>query len=182
MIIIMSFDIVDFLVENAVKRRLSDQGAYLFHQDDVVESVYVIEGGSAELVRYQKDGAQIVLQRAADRSILAEASIYSETYHCDGIVTSSAMVFSLPKSTFLKLIDENNTISNLWARHLAVEVQSARFRSEILGRKTVSDRLDGWLAWRNNNLPLKGQWKSIAEQIGVSPEALYRELAKRRNG
>jgi hypothetical protein len=29
-------------------------------------------------------------------------------------------------------------------------------------------------------LPPKGEWKSVAEQIGVSPEALYRELSRRR--
>jgi hypothetical protein len=29
-------------------------------------------------------------------------------------------------------------------------------------------------------LPSKGEWKALAEDIGVSPEALYRELSKRR--
>jgi hypothetical protein len=28
--------------------------------------------------------------------------------------------------------------------------------------------------------PEKGDWKLVASQIGVSPEALYREIAKRR--
>jgi len=29
-------------------------------------------------------------------------------------------------------------------------------------------------------LPAKGEWRSLAAAIGTSPEALYRELARRR--
>jgi hypothetical protein len=45
--------------------------------------------------------------------------------------------------------------------------------------RTVSERFDFWLAWNEGCLPEKGLWKNIAEEIGVSPEALYRELAVR---
>jgi hypothetical protein len=50
-----------------------------------------------------------------------------------------------------------------------------------LSLKTVAERLEGWLIWRGGGLPPKGAWKDIAAEIGVSPEALYRELAKRRS-
>ena len=43
----------------------------------------------------------------------------------------------------------------------------------------VSARLDAWLAW-HGELPPRGDWKQLADQIGVSPEALYREMARRR--
>jgi CRP/FNR family transcriptional regulator, dissimilatory nitrate respiration regulator len=58
-------------------------------------------------------------------------------------------------------------------------VQSARLRAEVLALKTVTARLDAWIAW-NGPLPGKGKWMTIAGEIGVSPEALYREIAKRR--
>jgi hypothetical protein len=43
----------------------------------------------------------------------------------------------------------------------------------------VAARLDAWLAW-NNALPEKVERRRIADEIGVSPEALYRQLGKRR--
>ncbi len=86
-----------------------------------------------------------------------------------------------PKAVFLKRLQADDALSDQWAAHLARTVQAARYRSEILARKTVADRLDGWLAWQGDALPAKGQWKSIAAEIGVSPEAFYRELAKRRS-
>lgn len=36
------------------------------------------------------------------------------------------------------------------------------------------------MSLHDSGLPAKGEWKSVAQQIGVSPEALYREIARRR--
>ena len=36
------------------------------------------------------------------------------------------------------------------------------------------------MGWNGEGLPAKGTWKTVANEIGTSPEALYRELAKRR--
>ncbi len=182
MIGIMSDDLVEYLIARSVIQRKLDQGTYLFCQGDPVRSVFVIEEGLIVLTRHQRSGTSIVLQRATGRTILAEASLYSEAYHCDAIIELPSSVFELPKAAFLKHLQKNERLSNLWAAHLAREVQSARYRSEILSLKTVAERLDGWLAWHGSKLPSKGQWKTIAVQIGVSPEALYRELARRRSG
>ncbi|MEH6476704.1 MAG: Crp/Fnr family transcriptional regulator [Sneathiella sp.] len=173
---------IDRLVAKSNKSQLIDPGSYLFHEGDRVDAIYIVLDGMIELVRYQQDGTSITLQRAASQSILAEASIYSELYHCDAIAKLPSRVFMLPKVTFLTLLQQDKDLSNSWAARLAREVQTARSQIEILSRKTVSERLDGWLAWKGAELPSKGAWKGIADQIGVSPEALYREIAKRRQG
>jgi hypothetical protein len=67
------------------------------------------------------------------------------------------------------------------ARSFAREVQIARFRAEILSIRRLSDRLDAWLDLNGGVLPEKGRWLSLAGDLAVAPEALYRELAKRRN-
>ena len=181
MIKIMSQIFVEQLIMRADKQRILDKDTYLFHQGDPVSSVFVVEEGFVELTRYQQDGTSIVLQRATSQTILAEASVYSSTYHCDGIAKLPTRVVALSKDVFLKQLVKDEAFSRLWSEHLAREVQSARLRSEILSRKTVSERLDGWLTWYENKLPPKGQWKSVAVQIGVTHEALYRELATRRS-
>lgn len=180
MIMIMSEDFVDKFIAITDQRRKLVQGTHLFYQGDRVKTVFVVENGLVELTRHQIDGASIVLQRASSKTVLAEASVYSDNYHCDAVVALSASIYELPKGAFLKRLREDDIFSDLWAAHLAREVQNARYRSEILSRKTVAARLDGWLAWQGNKLPEKGQWRGIAAQIGISPEALYRELAKRR--
>ena len=49
-----------------------------------------------------------------------------------------------------------------------------------MGMKRVSARLDAWLSLRP--LPPKGEWAMLADDLGVTREALYRELARRRIG
>jgi CRP-like cAMP-binding protein len=64
--------------------------------------------------------------------------------------------------------------------HLANAVQEARLRAEIRSLRTTAERLDAWLG-EGRALPVKGQWQDLAGELGVTREALYRELAKRRS-
>ena len=143
-------------------------------------ALYVVERGVLALTRHGVDGGSIVLQRARAGDVLAEASLYSAAYHCDAIAPDGASVWAIPRDKLAALLRDDPDLSELWAAHLAGAVQAARFRSEVLSLKTVADRLDAWAAWHDGVLPPKGEWKALADQIAVSPEALYREMARRR--
>jgi len=180
MIVIMSWEFSEQFIERAERWRSYDQGAYLFHRGDPVRSLFAIETGEIALVRPQHDGTTITLQRATPLAVIAEASLYSRTYHCDAVMRSPSVVYAMSKHSVLKHLREDPAFSELWSSHLAAEVQQARYRSELMSRKTVAERLDAWLDWHGTGLPPKGGWKNVATWIGVSPEALYRELSKRR--
>ena len=180
MITIMSEGFIEQLLKKNPHRRPIVRGAFLFHRNDPVRYIFAVEKGLVELVRPQSDGSQIVLQRAQQHTILAEASLYSPAYHCDGIAIEESVVLALSKAVFLKHLRTDLSFAERWSSRLARQIQATRYRCEILTMKTVAERLDAWQDWYGNTLPDKGRWKSIAEQIGVSPEALYRELAKRR--
>lgn len=155
------------------------EGQYLFHRNDLVKSMFLLEAGSVQLIRHHRDGRTVVLQRASAGSVLAEASLFTPAYHCDAIATSAAVARLISRAAMQQLFFRNRDFAKAWAVHLAGEVQKARLRAETLTLKTVSERLDAWLADRGK-LPGKGGWKAIALEIGVSPEALYREIARRR--
>ncbi|WP_421880404.1 Crp/Fnr family transcriptional regulator [Pacificispira sp.] len=168
-----------FLSDDGV-RHAAPGGTAVFHRGDPVDRVFWVESGLVELVRFQENGDPLILQSAGDGSLLAEASLYSDVYHCDAIVRQSAAVLSVSKITLRHRLEVDRTLAASWCAYLAKEVQHGRSRAEILSRKTVSKRLDGWLTLTGRSLPPKGEWRSVADQIAVSPEALYRELAKRR--
>jgi hypothetical protein len=44
----------------------------------------------------------------------------------------------------------------------------------------VAERLAAWITL-NGRLPPKGRRREVASEIGVTPEALYRELGRRRS-
>lgn len=154
-------------------------GDALFHSGDVVRRLHVVRGGTVHLVRYQPDGSALILQRARPGSILAEASVYSARYHCDARAETSAITWAISRNDLRRALAENPGLSQAWASHLAHEVQRARLQAEILSLKTVAARLEAWIAW-SGAMPAKGQWSLVALEIGVSPEALYREIASRR--
>lgn len=180
MIAIMSHAIEPFLKGLVARRRDFDRGQAVFHRGDAVKEVHFVLAGSVHLVRHQDDGSTLILQRAGPGSILAEASLYSETYHCDAVASGPAETRAYAKTGFRKLLANNAGFSDVWAIYLAQELQRARLRSEILSLKTVAARLDAWIAWNGGASPAKGEWKLVANEIAVSPEALYRELARRR--
>lgn len=180
MIEIMSNALFEQLFVMTHRRKTLVGDDYLFHRDDPVISLFLVVDGVIELIRPQADGRPIVLQRAERNGILAEASLYSGHYHCDAVATAPSVVAVLSRADVLARLRHDTDFSDLWSSHLAAEMQQARYRSEILTRKTVAQRLDAWLAWRGDGQPKKGEWKRVAAEIGVSPEALYRELSKRR--
>jgi CRP-like cAMP-binding protein len=122
------------------------------------------------------------LQHAAPGDVLAEASLYSSHYHCAAQAASAVLLAAVPVAAMCAALAADTGLAELWAKHLTREVQAARLRSEIRSLRTVADRLDAWLGENGWKLPPKGNWQDIAAEIGVTPEALYRELAVRRRG
>ena len=181
MIAIMSTNIIKSIRALRGSYVTLERDGRLFCQGDFVQSVFVVEDGLIELLRPHTDGRGILLQRAARHTVLAEASIYTDTYHCNAIASQPSQVYRVAKEDFLNHFNGHPQFAHQWTAYLAMSVQSARFRSEGLTLKTVAERLDGWLSWPSNTLPEKGQWMRLAAELGVSQEALYRELANRRS-
>jgi CRP-like cAMP-binding protein len=154
-------------------------GESLFHAGDIVRLLHLIRTGTVHLVRYAEDGSALIVQRAQRGSILAEASVYSVRYHCDARAETNTVTWTVARNEVRKCLAAEPELSEAWAGHLAREVQRARLQAEILSLKTVAARLGAWMAW-NGPLPHRGRWSVIAREIAVSPEALYREIAKRR--
>jgi CRP/FNR family transcriptional regulator, dissimilatory nitrate respiration regulator len=127
-------------------------------------------------------GSQLTTQRAGPGSILAEASLFSARYHCDAVADEQSIVQVVPIRKARAAFAEQPVLAAAWAHHLAQEVHRARTRAEIISLRTVSDRMDAWVALNGDVLRRKGQWRRIASEIGISSEALYREICPKAIG
>jgi len=156
-------------------------GATLFRCGDPVRFLHLVESGCVHLVRYGEDGSAAVMQRASAGNVLAESSVFAKRYHCDALVVSDCRLRTVEIATIRSAFARDTRLLEALAQHLAYEVMRTRSRVEILARWTVEERLDGWFALNGGGLPPKGAWRAVAEDIGVSPEAFYRELQRRRN-
>jgi CRP-like cAMP-binding protein len=155
------------------------KGETLFRVGDPVRHLYLVQSGQLGLRRISLSGTEMLLQIAGANVIFAESSAYAPCYHCDGIALQDSECRMLPRKTFRARLAADPGLLDHWASFLAKTVQAARTRAEIRGLKTVAERLDMWLALGPQTMPPKGQWQTVAAELGVSREALYREVARR---
>jgi len=179
MIAIMSASLETIFSQARLLALEKDQA--LFHAGEAVRDMYLVRVGHVQLLRHTSRGIYLVLQHATAGMVLAEASAYSKAYHCDAVATRAGTVAAVPRQEFRAALECDPALAQVWATHLAQGVQAARFRAEIRTLPRVADRLEAWLA-EGNSLPEKGRWQDVAAELGVTREALYRELARRRSG
>lgn len=177
MILIMQDALMDIFSDGATVKIA--KGATLFRTQDRVHKMYVVRTGRVDLVRHVTSGERMVLNRARAGAILAEASAYSERYHCDGFAQGDSTLQCIPVSSFLNRLAESNALASQWSSHLARLLQRTRMNAEIRTLRRVSERLDAWLDL-GNEIPARGEIQGVAQSLGVTREALYRELATRR--
>lgn len=166
--------------EGAPTRRLEDGGT-LFRRDDPVKSAFLVREGRISLRRALQDGGLLTLHTATAGELVAEASLFADHYHCDAVTDMATTVSVLPKAKLLGHLENAAASDRLSIRafeRTAKELQTLRTRIEIMRMRKVSDRLDAYLELYG---PTEGGgWVRVADWIGVTPPALYRELAKRR--
>lgn len=170
---------LDIFQDMPSTQRNVPRGRYLFHQGDDVQLMFMVIAGEVQLIRRHSQGQKLILQRGLPGNILAEASLFSNSYHCDAVAWVASKVKCFARKDVLTRFESDLLFARNWASYLASEVRTARFRTEVLSQRTVAQRLDMWLL-QNNGLPAKGNWKQVAAEIGTSPEALYREITLRR--
>ncbi|SMX37845.1 Cyclic nucleotide-binding domain protein [Maliponia aquimaris] len=179
MIAIMPTDLTPLFSDGRLRRLLP--GEALFHSGADCVEMFLLTSGRVDLIRYGRDGTRLRLHRATAGDVCAEASAYSDNYHCDGVADGPVEVIAMARAQFLDNLARTPTLSRTWAAQLARSLQKARLQSEIRTLRTVAERLDAYLA-DGQPLPPRGAWQDLAETLGISREALYRELARRRTG
>jgi CRP-like cAMP-binding protein len=179
MIAIMS-DLLEALGELPGRAVALGAGEILFHRGDAVRSGYLVRAGCLHLTRFDADGGAAVMQRATAATLLAESSIFSEVYHCDAVAVADSVLLAVSRADLRAAAGATPALMEALARHLAREVQRTRIRVEVLSRRTVRERLDAWLTLGDGQWPAHGSMAAVAQDIGVSPEAFYREMQRRR--
>jgi CRP-like cAMP-binding protein len=100
MIAIMS-DLVDAFLRMREREHSMGDGGVLFRTGDPVQWIWCVVEGSLHLVRNLPHGTTLTLQVASAGTVLAEASLFSEAYHCDAIAVGPARLFAVAGSSRL---------------------------------------------------------------------------------
>lgn len=162
--------------ERALKR-----GQALFHAGQRTVGLFEVLSGKVRLVRVDRAGREAVLHSAAAGELIAEASLFSSTYHCDAIATTAARVRLYPKPAVLSEFKRNTEAAQAFMAHLARQIMSLRTQVERRNIRSASDRIRHFLvvnAGDDGVVTLRGTLKELAADLGLTHEALYRTLAQ----
>ena len=163
------------IFDGAPERTLA-AGAALFHRGDLVRHLHLVRAGRVALRRAMADGGALTLHVAGPGEVVALASLFSDVTHFYAVAETEARLAIRPANAVRDDLGDGPASGAL--AETAREVQALRARVEVLRLRRLSDRLDAYLDL--HGAPDPGGWVRVADWIGVTPPALYRALARRR--
>jgi CRP-like cAMP-binding protein len=156
-------------------------GQSLFTQGDRTAGLFEVVKGKVRLARVDVTGRETILYSALAGDLIGEASLFSGVYHCDAIATTSAVVRLYPKSVLLAEFQRNPEAAQAFMAMLARQIMSLRTRLEQRNIRSARDRVRHHLsvsAGADGTVILPGTIKTLAAEIGLTHEALYRTLSE----
>ena len=142
------------------------------------EWMFYVVTGEVTLERTGLQGESVVLQRTR-LGFVSEASLKTDKYHCDALAISETNVIKVPIKALAAALDRDPDFASRWISMLNTEVKRLRLHCERLSMKSVKDRVLHLIhtEGKNGQFPVNTGLKSLAGELGVTHEALYRTLA-----
>jgi len=165
-----------------VKQTLSLQkGTTLFQQGDTVEHIYFINKGKVKLIRNTIDGTPVVLHTGISGETIAEASLFSDQYHCTAKADVASTLQSVNKQQLLDYLDNNPLEMKQLLAVFSRQVRDLRALNEIKNIRSAEARIIAYIRCNideNRMMSLELPLKELAHNIGLAHETFYRELKK----
>jgi CRP-like cAMP-binding protein len=155
-------------------------GRSLFRRGDVVYWLHVVRAGRVHLSRLLETGTEIALAHLTPGEIVAEASIYAPRYHCDAVAELDCRLDRFAIAEVRAVLEREPKAASAYGAYLARRVMDLRAISEIRSIRRADERLLAWIRLRavGENFESSGNWTSVAREIGLTSESIYRALAK----
>jgi CRP-like cAMP-binding protein len=142
------------------------------------EWMFYVVSGEITLERTGLQGEPVVLQRTR-QGFVSEASLKSAKYHCDALAIIDTTVVKIPIRDLSAELDRDPAFASRWIGMLNGEVRRLRLHCERLSMKSVKDRVLHLINTEGQHgcYTAASGLKSLAGELGVTHEALYRTLA-----
>ncbi len=177
-------------VPDSLPLQLQDRASYqnlvvgqvLFHHRDPAEYIFALEVGRIRLVRYTCDGNLVIFQIVRAKESFAESALFTQLYHCHAIVEVPSRVICYPKTVVWEVLQNNPDLALNLLRRFDRKSQSLKKLLELRSIRSARDRLLQYLLFSaspgETRIIFDRSYKDIANELGLSPETLYRTLAE----
>lgn len=154
-----------------------EKGEYLFHIGEKPQKMFYIVSGQAILSRPGIHGEITTLQRIF-QGFISEASLLTDKYHCDAQFNQAGIAISIPVNAMKNAL-QDPLFSEKWTLLLSREIMRLRTYAERLSLKDIKSKIIHLIETEGKSgvYQLKSDVKSIASELAVTHEALYRALS-----
>ena len=149
-------------------------GGHLFRTGDPTSGFFFLEQGTITLIRETRAGDEVVIHRAFSGECFAEASLFSDSYHCDAVAQTDCVLLKVDRDKTLSWLEDHPHEAIQLIAYLAKQVQDYRRLLELRAIRSATERV---LAAVSDGM-LRGNIITFASQIGLTHEATYRALAR----
>ena len=164
----------DALDVNSLSHLRCAQGEHVFRQGDQTKGIFFLNSGNVCLTRVTESGSAVTIHSVRAGDMFAEASLYSDHYHCDAVCSAPSEVVRVSKRVILSRLREDTAFSEGITKRLAMQVQDYRQLLTLHAVKSANERVLLAVALGK----LTGSVTQFASQIGLTREACYRALSE----
>lgn len=155
-------------------------GQTLFAQHEPAEAIFILEAGSIQLLNYTDDGQQVNHYSVRVGDSFAEVALFYEHYLCTAIAQAPSRIVVLPKRPFLDVLNADAALATTFMQQLAQRLHESKILLELRSIRSAQKRLLHYLHLNvqadGMTVDLDRPLKAIAEDLGLTPEAIARAL------
>lgn len=166
------------LFAGAAARRLR-RGEVLFRLGERAEHVFRVRTGAVRLERVAADGSPVAIGVARPSDTVGEAALFAVEYHCDARAEVATVVESARAELLRERLRSDAALAVRVIGNLTRQLRDVRAMLELRSSHSARERVLRYFALFGSVAALGDvSLQTLAHQIGMRPETLYRTLAR----
>lgn len=137
---VLSNELVAELARKTGKRKYR-KGEYVFFQGDPVHSLFFLEMGRVEIYKSDINGKKLTLWNIEESEIFCLATLYSPEAFANAQVTEDALIYSLLKADFDKIVESSQDLSRNLIRCVCSKLSTYSSLVDDIAFKKIEERL-----------------------------------------
>lgn len=176
----------DLQIPDDKKEILIKKGEVIFSENQFPHSIYALVDGKVKISKIGDEGKEQIVRFAKSGDLMGYRALLSgEKYRASATALSNLKVCIIPKSNFLKILENNRTLSLELLQTLSSDLRNAENRILSISQKTVKERVAETLVLlyhefghnENDSIDVKLTRKEIGNIAGSTIETTIRTLS-----
>jgi CRP-like cAMP-binding protein len=160
------------------------EGQIIFREGDAADLLFFLESGQVRLLQYTEAGKTIEHYGVEAGEFFAEIVLFFGDYACTAIASQSSRIAAIPKVHFLTELRQNSELAIVLMGQMSRRLHLTKILLELRSIRSARERVIRYLQImislvgdpQQSRLDLDRPFKSIAGDLGLSPEVLSRTL------